>query len=54
LPGEGSRREFTVVLRRFGHIECGGTLERFAGDGVMMIFNDPTLQAVLMALEDVQ
>jgi class 3 adenylate cyclase len=35
----------------------GGTLERFAGDGVMVIFNDPvpvenpTLQAVLMALD---
>ena len=34
-----------------------GTLERFAGDGVMVIFNDPVpvenpaLQAVLMALE---
>ena len=35
----------------------GGTLERFAGDGVMMIFNDlvplpnPALAAVQMALE---
>ena len=35
----------------------GGTLERFAGDGVMVIFNDPVpvpnpaLQAVVMALE---
>ena len=35
----------------------GGTLERFAGDGVMVIFNDPVqvenpaLQAVLMALD---
>ena len=35
----------------------GGTLERFAGDGVMVIFNDPlpvenpALQAVLMALD---
>ena len=34
-----------------------GTLERYAGDGVMVIFNDPVpvensaLQAVLMALE---
>ena len=38
-------------------IRYGGTLERFAGDGVMVIFNDPVpienpaLQAVLMALE---
>jgi GAF domain-containing protein len=37
-------------------IKYGGTLERFAGDGVMVIFNDPVpvenpaLQAVLMAL----
>ena len=38
-------------------IECNGTLERYAGDGVMVVFNDPVpvenpaLQAVLMALE---
>jgi adenylate cyclase len=38
-------------------IKYGGTLERFAGDGVMIIFNDPVpvenppLQAVLMALD---
>jgi len=38
-------------------IRYGGTLERFAGDGVMVVFNDPVpvenpaLQAVLMALE---
>ena len=38
-------------------IKYGGTLERYAGDGVMVIFNDPVpvenpaLQAVLMALE---
>jgi class 3 adenylate cyclase len=37
--------------------DYGGTLERFAGDGVMVIFNDPVpvenpaLQAVRMALE---
>jgi class 3 adenylate cyclase len=37
--------------------EYGGTLERFAGDGVMVIFNDPVpvenppLQAVRMALD---
>jgi class 3 adenylate cyclase len=38
-------------------IKYGGTLERFAGDGVMVVFNDPVpvenpaLQAVLMALD---
>jgi adenylate cyclase len=38
-------------------IKYGGTLERYAGDGVMVVFNDPvavenpSLQAVLMALE---
>jgi adenylate cyclase len=38
-------------------IEYGGTLERYAGDGVMVIFNDPVpvpnpaLQAVKMALD---
>ena len=38
-------------------IKYGGTLERYAGDGVMVIFNDPVpvenpaVQAVLMALE---
>jgi two-component system NtrC family sensor kinase len=38
-------------------IKYSGTLERYAGDGVMVIFNDPvpvenpTLQAVLMALD---
>jgi class 3 adenylate cyclase len=38
-------------------IKYSGTLERFAGDGVMVVFNDPVpvenpaLQAVLMALE---
>jgi adenylate cyclase len=35
----------------------GGTLERYAGDGVMVVFNDPipvdnpALQAVLMAID---
>jgi adenylate cyclase len=34
----------------------GGTLERYAGDGVMVVFNDPAvenpaLQAVMMAIE---
>ena len=38
-------------------LRYSGTLERYAGDGVMVIFNDPVpvenpaLQAVLMALE---
>jgi adenylate cyclase len=38
-------------------IKYTGTLERYAGDGVMVVFNDPVpvqnppLQAVLMALE---
>ena len=38
-------------------IKYGGTLERYAGDGVMVVFNDPVpvenpaLQAVFMALE---
>jgi adenylate cyclase len=38
-------------------VKYSGTLERFAGDGVMVVFNDPVpvenpaLQAVLMALE---
>jgi class 3 adenylate cyclase len=38
-------------------IKYSGTLERYAGDGVMVVFNDPvpvenpSLQAVLMALE---
>ena len=38
-------------------IKYGGTLERYAGDGVMVVFNDPVpvdnpaLQGVLMALE---
>jgi class 3 adenylate cyclase len=37
--------------------EYGGTLERYAGDGVMVVFNDPipvdnpALQAVLMAID---
>jgi adenylate cyclase len=38
-------------------IKYSGTLERYAGDGVMVVFNDPVpvenpaLQAVLLALE---
>jgi adenylate cyclase len=52
-----------AVLREYhaaiGEIKnkYGGTLERYAGDGVMVVFNDPipmdnpALQAVLMAIE---
>ena len=61
---ESSDPEDVLALLREYHaaigqiiIKYGGTLERFAGDGVMVIFNDPvpvenpTLQAVLMALD---
>ena len=61
---ESSDPEDVIALLREYHaaigqiiIKYGGTLERFAGDGVMVIFNDPvpvenpTLQAVLMALD---
>jgi len=61
---ESSDPEDVMALLRDYHaaigqiiIEYGGTLERFAGDGVMVIFNDPVpvenpaLQAVLMALD---
>ena len=52
-----------TVLRQYHEalgasiIKYSGTLERYAGDGVMVVFNDPVpvenpaLQAVLMALE---
>jgi hypothetical protein len=52
-----------IVTRAMNHAAIGeiikynGTLERYAGDGVMVVFNDPVpvenlaLQAVLMALE---
>jgi adenylate cyclase len=49
-------REYHAVIGKIIH-KHGGTLERFAGDGVMVIFNDPVpmpnpaLQAVQMALE---
>jgi class 3 adenylate cyclase len=61
---ESSDPEDVMALLRDYHeaigqiiIKYGGTLERFAGDGVMIIFNDPVpvenpaLLAVLMALE---
>jgi class 3 adenylate cyclase len=61
---ESSDPEDVMTLLRDYHaaigqiiIKYGGTLERYAGDGVMVIFNDPVpvenpaLQAVLMALD---
>jgi class 3 adenylate cyclase len=61
---ESSDPEDVMALLRDYHaaigqiiIKYGGTLERFAGDGVMVVFNDPVpvenpaMQAVLMALE---
>jgi len=61
---ESSEPEDVMALLRDYHAAIGqiiikysGTLERYAGDGVMVVFNDPvpvenpTLQAVLMALE---
>src|SRR5215831_2893970 len=61
---ESSHPEDVMALLRDYHdaigqiiFKYGGTLERFAGDGVMVIFNDPVpvenpaLQAVLMALD---
>jgi class 3 adenylate cyclase len=61
---ESADAEDVIALLREYHatigkiiIKYGGTLERYAGDGVMVIFNDPVpvenpaLQAVLMALE---
>jgi len=61
---ESSDPEDVMALLRDYHaaigeiiIKCSGTLERYAGDGVMVVFNDPVpvekpaLQAVLMALE---
>jgi class 3 adenylate cyclase len=49
-------RNYHAAIGQFV-IKYNGTLERYAGDGVMVIFNDPVpvenpaLQAVLMALE---
>jgi GAF domain/Adenylate and Guanylate cyclase catalytic domain len=61
---ESSDPEDVMALLRDYHAAVGeiiikysGTLERYAGDGVMVVFNDPVpvdnpaLQAVLMALE---
>ena len=61
---ESADAEDVMALLRGYHAAIGeiiikynGTLERYAGDGVMVIFNDPVpvenpaLQAVLMALE---
>jgi GAF domain-containing protein len=61
---EASAPEDVMALLREYHAAIGeliikysGTLERYAGDGVMVVFNDPVpvekpaLQAVLMALE---
>ncbi len=61
---EASAPEDVMALLRDYHTAIGeiiikysGTLERYAGDGVMVVFNDPVpvekpaLQAVLMALE---
>ena len=49
-------REYHAAIGKI-IIKYSGTLERYAGDGVMVIFNDPVpvenpaLQAVLMALD---
>ena len=61
---ESADPEDVIALLREYHAAIGeiiikysGTLERYAGDGVMVVFNDPVpvenpaLQAVLMALE---
>jgi adenylate cyclase len=61
---ESADAEDVMALLRDYHAAIGekineysGTLERYAGDGVMIVFNDPVpvenpaLQAVLMALE---
>ena len=61
---ESADAEDVIALLREYHaavdekiIKYSGTLERYAGDGVMVVFNDPVpvenpaLQAVLMALE---
>ena len=61
---ESADAEDVMALLRDYHAAIGeiiikynGTLERYAGDGVMVVFNDPVpvenpaLQAVLMALE---
>ena len=50
-------RHYHAAIGELVVVEYSGTLERYAGDGVMVVFNDPVpvenpaLQAVLMALE---
>jgi adenylate cyclase len=54
--GRGNDRDYHAAIGEI-IIKYSGTLERYAGDGVMVVFNDPVpvekpaLQAVLMALE---
>jgi class 3 adenylate cyclase len=49
-------RDYHAAIRKIIN-NYGGTLERYAGDGVMVVFNDPirvdnpALQAVLMAID---
>ena len=53
---DGPLRDYHAAIGEI-IIKYNGTLERYAGDGVMVVFNDPVpvedpaLQAVLMALE---
>jgi adenylate cyclase len=57
IVASGSEKQLESHRREITALFCNGTLERYAGDGVMVIFNDPVpvenpaLQAVLMALE---
>jgi hypothetical protein len=54
--GSAAARDYHAAIGELVII-YSGTLERYAGDGVMVVFNDPVpvenpaLQAVLMALE---
>jgi adenylate cyclase len=53
--GSAAARDYHVAIGEI-IIKYNGTLERYADDGVMVVFNDPVpvknpaLQAVLMAL----